>query len=272
VNHNDMRTVLRAAFAAVIGREGTIHELQCLRAISSLESGDGEYWKPPGNGSFNLGALQAGSSWSGATFEYRDTTPQPDGSSKSYVTKFRKYPTLIAGAEDLVRVVFVNMGRSSVLKAASEGNTLRFSAGLYCVSSPAARDKETAEVLEQFGIAPTGYYQGWGKTPAERIAHHHKAVVASIRAQALALSESLPADIAALPSLPALLRVGAKGTDVEKLQRELNRQIVTPLLKVDGDFGEATRRNVVAFQRRAKLVADGIVGERTWSALAAPST
>lgn len=262
-----MRLVLRAAFADIIGREGTIPELQCLRAISSIETGDGEYWKPPGNKSFNLGAIQAGGSWSGATFEYRDTTPQLDGSSKSYVTRFRKYPTLIEGAKDLVRVVYVYAGRASVLRAAGAGETLKFSAGLYCPSSAATAAREKAEVLEQFGISPSGYYQGQGKTPAERIANHHRAVVASIRAQALALHEPLPADIEAMPIKPELLRLGSKGPAVVSLQEQLNRHSVTPLLVVDGDFGERTRFNVVSFQKRARLVADGIVGQRTWDAL-----
>lgn len=267
LSHQDMRAALRDAFRNVIGREATLSELQCLQAIASLESGYGQYWKPPGNGSFNLGATQAGSGWNGATFEYRDTTPQPDGSSKSYVTKFRKYPSLVAGAEDLVRAVYVNAGRSTVLWAASAGQTERFSAGLYCVSSQAAKAEESAEVLEQFGIAPTGYYQGMGKTPAERIANHHKRVVASIRAQALALNEPLPADIEAMPIKPDLLRLGSKGSAVASLQEQLNRHGVTPVLKSDGEFGPQTQRNVIAFQRRAHLVADGIVGTSTWAAL-----
>lgn len=267
MNHRDMRAVLAAAFRDVIGREGTLPELQCLRAISSIESGDGEYWKPPGDGSFNLGALQSGNGWSGQTFEYRDSTPQPDGSSKFYVTRFRKYPSLVEGAKDLVRVVYVSMGRSTVLAAATAGHTLKFSAGLYCPSSVATAPQEKAEVFAEFGITPTGYYQGHGKTPAERIANHHRSVVASIRAQALALNEPLPTDIEAMPIKPELLRLGSKGSAVVSLQEQLNRHRVTPPLTVDGDFGEKTRQNVISFQRRAHLVADGIVGVRTWDEL-----
>lgn len=269
LSHIDMRTALRTAFRNVMGREGTLAELQFLQAIASLESGYAQYWKPPGDGSFNLGAIQAGSGWTGATFEYRDTTPQPDGSSKSYVTKFRKYPSLVAGAEDLVRVVYKNAGRATVLKAAGEGNTTRASAGLYCPSSPKPDvvARENAEVLAQFGIVPTGYYQGFGKTPAERIGNHHKRVVASIRAQALAIGEPLPADIQALPAEKPIVRLGDTGADVVKLQELLNKRSVTPPLIADGSFGPRTRLNVIAFQLRAHLVADGIVGARTWEAL-----
>lgn len=269
LTHINMRIVLRSAFADIMGREGATAELQFLQAIASLETAYGAGWKPPGDGSFNLGALQAGSGWNGATFAYTDTTPQPDGSSKSYVTKFRKYPSLIEGAKDLVRVVYVNAGRSSVLKAAGAGNTLRASAGLYCVSSivQAIADQERREVELLYGIVPTGFYQGFGKTPPERIANHHKRVVASIRAQALALSEPLPADIEAMPLKPALLRLGSRGSAVVALQEQLNRHSITPSLRTDGEFGEKTRLNVVAFQRRSGLVADGIVGGSTWAAL-----
>jgi hypothetical protein len=248
-SHAEMRLVLREAFSKIIGREGTIAELQCLQAIASLESSYGTAWKPPGNGSNNLGAIQAGQSWNGETFQYTDTSPQPDGTNKPYVTKFRKYPTLVAGAEDLARVVYVNRSRDKLaLAPAGKGETLGFSRGL----------------------RESGYYEGYGKTVEDRIANHHRAVVASIRAQALALKEPLPADIEALPEKPELLRLGSNGTAVEKLQTALNRHGAIPPLRADGDFGEVTRQAVIAFQRTAGLVDDGIVGTRTWDALEKP--
>lgn len=63
-----------------------------------------------------------------------------------------------------------------------------------------------------------------------------------------------------------LLREGSKGKAVTELQQALNRNGAH--LFVDGDFGPATHRAVVAFQRRAGLVVDGIAGSKTWSALA----
>lgn len=245
-SHVEMRSVLREAFSRIIGREGTIPELQCLQAIASLESSYGNAWKPPGNGSFNLGAIQAGTNWTGETFQYTDTSPQPDGTNKPYVTKFRKYPTFVAGAEDLARVVYVNQNRGQLaLAPAGKGETLGFSRGLYT----------------------SKYYEGHGKTVEDRIANHHRAVVASIRAQALALKEPLPADIEALPDKPPLLQLGSNGSAVQKLQNLLNLRGADPQLKADGDFGEKTRQAVLAFQRGAALVDDGIVGTRTWDAL-----
>lgn len=43
-------------------------------------------------------------------------------------------------------------------------------------------------------------------------------------------------------------------------------------LKVDGDFGAATKAAVIAFQDKQGLMADGVVGEKTWATLLAPAT
>ena len=51
--------------------------------------------------------------------------------------------------------------------------------------------------------------------------------------------------------------------DVEKLQQALG---FSPQ-QVDGKFGKDTEDAVVAFQKKNGLVADGIVGDNTWSAL-----
>lgn len=51
--------------------------------------------------------------------------------------------------------------------------------------------------------------------------------------------------------------------DVEKLQQALG----FPSQQVDGKFGKNTEDAVVAFQKKNGLVADGIVGDNTWSAL-----
>lgn len=66
-----------------------------------------------------------------------------------------------------------------------------------------------------------------------------------------------------------VLREGARGADVEDLQRALNARLgkLVKRLAIDGDFGPATKRAVKAFQRAKNLTADGIVGARTWAAL-----
>lgn len=57
-----------------------------------------------------------------------------------------------------------------------------------------------------------------------------------------------------------VLRIGSIGRDVNDLQGKLG-------IVIDGNFGHATKAAVVAFQRSHGLVADGIVGPRTWEAL-----
>lgn len=56
------------------------------------------------------------------------------------------------------------------------------------------------------------------------------------------------------------LRYGDEGEDVKYLQECLE-------ITADGDFGPATKAAVIAFQQSKGLVADGIVGAKTWAAL-----
>lgn len=64
-----------------------------------------------------------------------------------------------------------------------------------------------------------------------------------------------------------LLRLGDKGDEVAHLQHSLRR--AGYFLVVDGDFGPATRRMVMDFQRDQKLTVDGIAGPRTQGRLEA---
>lgn len=69
----------------------------------------------------------------------------------------------------------------------------------------------------------------------------------------------------------AVLKMGSKGKDVEKLQARLNQLKSSPKLDVDGDFGKETQKSVIYFQKKiagfeGKGV-DGVVGEWTQSAL-----
>lgn len=59
---------------------------------------------------------------------------------------------------------------------------------------------------------------------------------------------------------PIILRFGAQGEDVKKLQRLLH-------LADDGIFGRETEDRVKLFQQAAGLVVDGVVGYRTWAML-----
>ncbi len=72
-----------------------------------------------------------------------------------------------------------------------------------------------------------------------------------------------------MASAQPVLRTGSRGAAVTTLQHRLAglRYDVGP---IDGSFGYQTYHGVVAFQKVNGLVRDGIVGPRTWYALAHP--
>ena len=71
----------------------------------------------------------------------------------------------------------------------------------------------------------------------------------------------------------SVLKNGAKGDEVKKLQTALNNklQLKTPL-KVDGVFGHGTQVAVEQFQAANNLGVDGVVGKKTWEALLKTAT
>jgi len=121
--------------------------------------------------------------------------------------------------------------------------------------------------LQLDGIAPTGYYEGFGPTWRERIGNHHKRVERSIREQAAALSEDLPADIKSKPAPRPTLRAGATGADVELMQERLNVHGARPPLTADRSFGPKTASALRKFQASHGLVTDDVCGPATWAAL-----
>lgn len=69
--------------------------------------------------------------------------------------------------------------------------------------------------------------------------------------------------------MQSVLRMGSSGPDVVILQKALNEagQSIFGQLTPDGQFGSKTHGRVTEFQRRSGLVADGIAGPNTQSAL-----
>lgn len=89
-----------------------------------------------------------------------------------------------------------------------------------------------------------------------------------IRGYSLCVGAVRPAYLAE-DSFPSdILKYGSKGDAVKLLQTRLNA-LKFPCGQADGDFGQRTLEAVKAFQAARGLVADGVVGARTWAALMA---
>ena len=74
----------------------------------------------------------------------------------------------------------------------------------------------------------------------------------------------IPDDLALTTA--AVLRQGARGSDVKEVQRRL-KQWGYYDGSVDGVFGTGTRSAVIRFQKKNGLTADGVVGKETFKAL-----
>ncbi|MDQ6605399.1 MAG: transglycosylase family protein [Actinomycetota bacterium] len=82
---------------------------------------------------------------------------------------------------------------------------------------------------------------------------------AAVAASTGLLAAAAPA-AAQSPSPIPLLDQGSAGPAVSRVQQALH-------IQATGRFGRATKRAVLAFQRRDRLAVDGIVGTQTWDAL-----
>ncbi|GEM_PF-3376500 len=65
-------------------------------------------------------------------------------------------------------------------------------------------------------------------------------------------------------------RQGSSGQCVRDIQALINYAPFGPKLAVDGQFGPITKSAVVKYQKSMRLVADGIVGPKTWSDICSP--
>lgn len=153
-SHAEALAQIRAAYQAVMGRPASDCEAAVLAAVSYHETKYGSAWGGAGAGSFNMGAITAGSGWNGPTFSHKDSRPE-GGKDVEYVTEFRKYSTADEGFRDLVRAVFIWNGRSSVQREAVRCD-------LYGVSRELYR---------------TGYYKGLAKlSENERVIAYERAL------------------------------------------------------------------------------------------------
>jgi len=218
----------------VCSATATNGEIAALFACALHETGFGSGWKGAGAGSYNQGAVQCGK-WAGRRFVYVDTHPNADGTSTSYSACFRAYANDQAGWDDLGRIMYTGR-RTGVREAAMREDWLGVSEQMHA----------------------TGYYEGFGKTVADRIANHARAMAKGVnRALAVLGAGSIVVPPAAPVELTRVLELGCIGEDVKRAQRELK-------LAADGIFGKFTRAATVAYQTQHRLIGDGRIGPVTW--------
>ena len=65
------------------------------------------------------------------------------------------------------------------------------------------------------------------------------------------------------PVLTSPLCLGNHGSEVKALQNALNEARLGPVIQIDGRFGKATHKALVAYQRSKGVKPDGVVGPKT---------
>lgn len=149
---------------------------------------------------------------------------------------------------------------------AADGNATRHPLGKVNTFTPGQRDE-----IRRIGREHEGLIRWGGDYTGRKDEMHHELAPGSTHAKcavvlAKLLRQPLPGPVAANPG--ATLMKGSQGSEVARLQKLLNAKY--PLyskLPVTGLFGDMTVAVVQEFQRRSKLVADGIVGPVTRRAM-----
>lgn len=232
-----VRLADQAIVATRIGASGATGLIVSLFACSLHETLFGYGWHGAGKDSHNQGAIQCGG-WSGARFIYVDTHPNADGSSTKYEACFRAYPGDPEGWADLAKVMYTGR-RRQVAEAALREDWAGVSAMMKA----------------------TGYYEGFGKTEADRVANHLRAMMKGVkRALAVLGAPDVVIPPSAITEIPDTLRLGSTGEAVKLAQRNLK-------IAADGIFGRVTAVATRKYQTENGLVVDGVIGPKTWKAL-----
>lgn len=165
VSHAQAREWAAAGTASVLGDKATLAHVQFVQAIALGESGYGQGWGEAGDGSFNMGAVQAGHPPCNpnTSFQYQDSHPNPDGTSTKYTICFKRYDSPVEGMADVARIIYKQDG---------------------CVPTSI---RAVAECMYAHH-----YYEGFGKTKEDRINGEIKALTKNLTAITSKLGEAMP--------------------------------------------------------------------------------
>lgn len=181
-SHRWAAGIVNQAFQQVMGRSPTQAERQIVMAVSDLESNYGKGW---GNDSHNWGAVQ----------ETKKNAPQfkhQDSSVKGkYTTGFKEYPSDVAGAADVIKLLFKDSNKQH---EPDPNNGFR-------ATGPAINGPGRAELINNatsngdinaFSKAMwyTSYYEGVAQDFTDRIKGHEREIQSRINSIASALGEN----------------------------------------------------------------------------------
>lgn len=163
--HAEARAWALEGATDALGREPTLLEVQFLQAVALLESVYGQGWGAAGQGSYNMGAVQAGMPPCNParSFLYEDSSPQDDGSNVPYAVCFRKYGSPVEGMADVARILYVQDD-----------------------IKPTSIEAVSRQMYDKH------YYEGHGATKDVRIANHVKALTNGLEHITTALDEPMP--------------------------------------------------------------------------------
>ena len=178
----------------------------------------------------NFFGLKCGSSWKGASVNMKTKEEYKVGTLTTIRDNFRAYSSMADGVRGYYD--FIATKRYQNLKSATNY-------------------KEYAQILKADGYATSSTY-----------VTTLCSTVTKYGLTAWDKSYTPPKTEAAYPTL----RKGSKGGYVKELQTILNYNYGAHL-SVDGVFGPLTQIAVISFQKLRGLVADGIVGPKTWAEL-----
>jgi hypothetical protein len=173
------RGIVEEAFKSVFGRSPTEAEAQIVMAVGVIESNFGKGWRAgKGAGSHNWGAVQTRSK-TAPHFTHQDSSPTTGGGSKKYVARFKVYPDDVAGAADVVRLLFKSKMKQRMpdKQQRARGKDLPGPTRGELISAAAQNGDITAFSKAMFW---TIYYEGFGKTFKNRIQNHAKAIQRAI--------------------------------------------------------------------------------------------
>ena len=218
------------------GAESTAKMIGCspeaIVGQAALESGWGKYAI-----GYNVFGIKASPGWKGPVIYQRTAEQNADGSVYYVDAPFRDYASYAKSIADHFEFLRSN-GRYAAAGVFDHDDT--------------KSDEEYFEALKRAGYA----------TDVDYVAK----LIAMEKSVRFFLAGMTQDDSVAPKPAPRMLLIGLKGDDVRALQSALFG-LYLYVGRLDGDFGPMTETAVKAFQRKAGLTVDGIVGNETRAAL-----